>query len=112
MDLDFKALDGLSGAERDFASGPEQTAPTLEREAQREADARQRAAAVYRTYQENIKATELLQAEILKGIKAHEDIYTLFLKASKALSLTISNREFYKQIERELPIYHQEAQRN
>lgn len=112
MGLDFTGLDGLSGAARDFTPEPEPAAPKLEREAQHAAEARQRAAAVYKTYQENIKATELLQAEILKGIKAHDDIYALFLKAAKALSLTISNREFYTQIERELPIYYPEAQQH
>ena len=54
---------------------------------------------VYRTYQENIKRSEQLQSEILKGIKAGEDVYSLFLKAAKAISLMTSNSVFYSQIE-------------
>lgn len=110
MQLDFKGLDDLSGAAQDFAPEPAPAATHLEREAQQIAEDRRRAAAVYKTYQENIKKTELLQSEILKGIKAQVDIYELFLKAAKALSLTISNREFYTQIEKELPMFYPDAQ--
>lgn len=77
---------------------------------QQESDKRKKsldtAAEVYRRYQENIKATELLQAEILKGIRAQEDIYSLFLKAAKALSFTLDCPLFYEQIKRELPEYY------
>lgn len=109
MELDFKGLDDLSGAAQDFKPEPA-PATHLEREARQIAEDRSKAAAVYREYQENIKKTELLQAEILKGVKAHEDIYVLFLKACKALGLTISNREFFPQIEKELPIYYPESE--
>ena len=74
----------------------------LQRRADNQRDAIARAAEVYKRYQANIKATETLQAEILKGVAAGEDIYQLFLKAAKALSLTISNDLFYLQIERDL----------
>lgn len=70
----------------------------LQREADNKRDALATAAAVYKRYQENIKATEILQAEILKGVAAGEDLQELFLKAVKALSLTISNDLFYNQI--------------
>ena len=108
--LDFKGLDGLTGAAKDFTEESDPVlAPQLERKAQQAADDRSRAAEVYKTYQENIKKTELLQADILKGIRAHADIYELFLTAARALSYTISNREFIAQIEKELPIYYPEA---
>lgn len=54
---------------------------------------------VYRTYQANIKASSQLQTDILKGVKAGESIYSLFLKAAKAISLMTSNSVFYSQIE-------------
>lgn len=66
---------------------------------QREREAEQRSLEVYRAYQENIKASSQLQTEILKGIKAGEDVYSLFLKAAKAISLMTSNKLFYTQIE-------------
>ena len=69
------------------------------RDTQREREDHQRSLEVYRAYQENIKASSQLQTEILKGIKAGEDVYSLFLKAAKAISLMTSNKLFYTQIE-------------
>ena len=70
---------------------------------QREADAikqeRERAVAVYGEYQKNIKLSGQLQTDILKGVKRGEDIYSLFLKACKAISLMTSNSVFFSQLE-------------
>lgn len=86
-------------AER-LAEGLErEQAKTLLRDTQREREDHQRSLEVYRAYQENIKASSQLQTEILKGIKAGEDVYSLFLKAAKAISLMTSNKLFYTQIE-------------
>ena len=52
-------------------------------------------------YLENVCATDDLQMEILKGIKAGEDFYHLFLLAAKAISLMTSNSQFYEQIKRD-----------
>lgn len=54
---------------------------------------------VYRYYQENIRKSEQLQSEILKGARAGEDIYSLFLKAVEAISCMTSNPLFLSQIE-------------
>ena len=59
----------------------------------------ERLAGVYKEYQQNIKTSSQLQTEILKGARAGEDIYSLFLKAVKAISLMTSNTLFYSQIE-------------
>ena len=56
---------------------------------------------ICREYLDNVSATDALQAEILKGIKAGEDFYHLFLKAVKAVSLMTSNPQFYNQIRRD-----------
>lgn len=69
---------------------------------QREREAEQRSLEVYRTYQENIKTSSQLQTDILKGVKAGEDVYSLFLKAAKAVSLMTSNTVFYSQIEADI----------
>ena len=58
-------------------------------------------ARICREYLDNVSATDDLQADILKGIKAGEDFYHLFLKAAKALSLMTSNPQFYTQIKRD-----------
>lgn len=76
-----------------------QQAKKLYLDTQREREDRQRSLEVYRTYQENIKTSSHLQTEILKGLKAGEDVYSLFLKAAKAISLMTSNSLFYSQIE-------------
>lgn len=79
-----------------------QQAKKLYLDTQREREDRQRSLEVYRTYQENIKTSSQLQTEILKGLKAGEDVYSLFLKAAKAISLMTSNRLFYSQIEADI----------
>ena len=57
---------------------------------------------VYRTYQENIKRSGQLQTDILKGVQAGEDIYSLFLKAVQAISCMTSNKTVYSQVEADL----------
>lgn len=79
-----------------------QQAKKLYLDIQREREDRQRSLEVYRTYQENIKTSSQLQTEILKGLKAGKDVYSLFLKAAKAISLMTSNSLFYSQIEADI----------
>lgn len=86
-----------------------QQAKKLYLDTQREREERQRILEIYRTYQENIKTSSRLQAEILKGLKAGEDVYILFLKAAKAISLMTSNRLFYSQVEADTMAIYGEA---
>lgn len=79
-----------------------QQAFTLVRDAEREREDRLRSLEVYRAYQENTKTSSQLQTEILKGLQAGEDVYSLFLKAAKAISLMTSNKLFYSQIEADI----------
>lgn len=76
--------------------------PILQREADAIKQERERAVAVYGEYQKNIKLFGQLQTDILKGVKRGEDIYSLFLKAAKAISLMTSNSLFYSQIEADI----------
>lgn len=76
-----------------------QQAKQLHLEAVREQEERKRTLEIYREYQQNIKTSSQLQTEILKGARAGEDIYSLFLKAVKAISLMTSNNLFYTQLE-------------
>lgn len=91
--------EGLQGIQE--AKKPEQ-AKMLLLNTQREREAHQRSLEVYRTYQENIKTSGQLQTDILKGVQAGTDIYSLFLKAVKAISLMTSNTAFYSQIEADI----------
>lgn len=96
----------LAGAEKPverLTEGLEgQQAKKLYLDTQREREDHQRSLEVYRAYQENIKASSQLQTEILKGLKAGEDVYSIFLKAAKAISLMTSNTVFYSQIEADI----------
>lgn len=83
--------EGLTGAAEGMGK--------LQREADRRKAEKERSLEVYRAYQSNIKAAGQLQAEILKGAKSGESIYTLFLKAAKAISLMTSNNLFYSQLQ-------------
>lgn len=81
---------------------PPEQAKILLLDTQREREDHQRSIDVYRTYQENIKTSGQLQTDILKGVQAGADIYSLFLKAVKAISLMTSNTAFYSQIETDI----------
>lgn len=59
----------------------------------------ERAEAICREYQRNIMHSSQLQAEMLKGVRAGEDMHSLFLKAAKAISLMTENALFYDLIE-------------
>lgn len=69
----------------------------LYREQQEQRHAAEQAAAVYREYQSAIKTVSSLEADILKGLAAGDNIAALFLKSIKALSLLTGNRLFYDQ---------------
>lgn len=81
--------------------GGEQAA-TFYTNAKREKLECQRSLEICKTYQNNVKICSQLQTEILKGLKAGEDMYSLFLKAIKAISLMTSNKLFYSQIEADI----------
>lgn len=67
----------------------------LQREIDQANGEKQQALLVYKEYQKNIMVSSQLQSEIMKGLQAGEDIYTLFLKAMKIVSLTTSNNVQY-----------------
>jgi len=53
-------------------------------------------------YESNRRKAAQLQAEILKGANAGEDIYNLFLQASEVISLMTDNKPFIKQIKADI----------
>ena len=110
-ELDFSALDSIQAADNnaDLKQPVEEENAGLS-SLQRKADNRKReleeAAAVYREYQLASRRSDQLRAEILKGIRAGEDIYSLFLKAGRAIALMTHNSVFYSQLEKDvLEIY-------
>ena len=75
---------------------------TLCREAEQRKQDHQRSKEVYKTYQKNIHKSETLQTEIIKGLSAGEDIYSLFLKAVEALASVTNDNQLYKQAEADI----------
>lgn len=71
---------------------------TLQRQADQNKAEQDRIKEAYWQQQENIIKSNQLQAEILKGARAGESVYNLFLKASKAITLMTGNTVFYSQL--------------
>lgn len=75
----------------------------------REQDDHNRTQAVYREYQKNIKSSEQLRTDILKGAQAGEPATALLLKAVECISLMTGDKPFYSQIEKDLTSVYGEA---
>lgn len=86
----------------DFGSLQGQVASKLVKKATEERDQRAEAQRICREHQANTAKSQILQSEILKGLQLGEDIYSLFLKAAKAISLMTANSLFYSQAEKDL----------
>lgn len=69
----------------------------LYREQQRQKENAEQAATVYQAHQAAIKNVGSIEAEILKGLAAGENIAYLFLKAVKGLSMLTGNGLLYEQ---------------
>lgn len=131
MTLDFTALNAIGGAQAPTApqnctqtadnnQGNKTTLPStepqkppqdfaidtginiLQKQTNEAAAERSRTAAIYKEYQDNIRHAGELRAELIKGAQAGEDIYILFLKAIKAISLMTSDALFYTDIEKSI----------
>jgi len=72
---------------------------SLLRKAERDKAELERSFQICKEYQDNIRVAGSLLTDILKGVRAGEDVYTLFLKAVKAISLMTSDTLFNTQIE-------------
>lgn len=75
----------------------------LQRQADQAKRDKENTLAIYQRYQQATNQSAALRTEILRGVKAGESIYSLFLKAVKAVSLMSNERLFYDQIAGELP---------
>lgn len=78
---------------------PVQKKTSLEIRQQEAENARQQVLEVYAHYQDNIRKTELLSTEILKGLQSGEPLAKLFLKVVRALSLCTNNKVEYDIVE-------------
>lgn len=72
------------------------------RQQERAREDTERARQVYAEHQDNIKVSSQTQTEILKGLKAGEDITMLFIKSCKVIGLMTSNTLFYEQVKEDI----------
>ena len=84
------------------AAGAVEGAVTLQRKIDQRKAEKAEGSAIYRRYNENMKAAGTATTDILKGIDAGANIYSLFLMAVKALSCTISDTGYYAAVEKKL----------
>lgn len=100
MKLNYDKLDAITSGdgEKRLSDAQQDGTSALQRKVDEAKSERDRAAEVYRIYQENTLKSGELQTEILNGVKSGEDIKPLFLKAVKAISLMTNNDVFYKLI--------------
>ena len=101
-EVKIDGLEWITAAEAHATEEKPAPIKALVTQSQREAEDHKRTLEIYREHQTNTKKSEQLQAEILKGVKAGEDIYSLFLKAIEAISLMTANTCFRSQIEEDI----------
>lgn len=84
---------------REYAAQLAQDAPQTQAQEKRRTGQQEStgAADIYKRQQEAIKRTELIQTDILKGIRKGESMTALFLKAAEGLALATGNSVFYTQ---------------
>lgn len=75
--------------------------PLIDEHERAEADHR-KTLDIIRAYQSNIKTSSKMQNEIMQGLSAGEGIYSLFLKAMKAISLMTDNELLYNQAKNDI----------
>ena len=96
--LDFSGLFSSGSSSADVAETGFQWTMKAPEQIQREAEENKRALEICKAYQENARKSEQLQTDILKGVRAGADIYTLFLQAVDAISRMTANAYFQAQI--------------
>lgn len=97
MGYDFALTKDGTPAPEKKKTAPAQT-PELQRKADEVTKLIEQANSVYMRWQEATKNTQLLQADILKGVEAGADMTQLFLRAVLAISQATQNELFYRQI--------------
>ena len=96
-DLDFSGLFNQDGTqpEENKTTDIHNSQKGAVRKLSKEAEDYKRSLEVYKTYQRNTIKVSTLQTEILKGLRANEDIYSLMIKALEAISLMTGDDLFY-----------------
>lgn len=113
MNLDFTAISGNLAidtaadltTDKRASDRKQEQAAGLTISYQREQHSLNRARDILKEYQQNIKASELTRAAIIKGIQAGEPIEGLLLKACSVISLMTGDTAFTEQVKKDLATY-------
>lgn len=103
MEIPLDALNGLKNENREPVDGI-----ALIKLRRQQEDHKQIQEA-YKAYQDNIKRSGDLRAEILRGIKSGESTPTLLLKAVECISNMTGDKLFYTQAEKDIKAIYGEA---
>lgn len=101
MNIDTSRLLNL-GNSTEKPMSREAASPQLQRIADTNKQDNDRAAEVYKRYQENSAQASALMGDILKGVQSNEDPYNLLLKATEALGLVTSNTVFHTTVKKNI----------
>lgn len=117
MSIDFTALDNIltetapehdiralelgevnsTGKPRKPATDAQRAPESIPHNLRKEAEERELMRQAYKGYQENIRRSETLRSEIIKGLRKGEELGDLFLKAIECISTMTGDRAFYTQ---------------
>ena len=97
MELDFTAIIGNLALDSSEDPPAIEQAAKLATQSQREQQELDRARDVYNTYQNNIKASEALRAEILKGLAGGESHTVILEKSILCIGLMTHDKVFATQ---------------
>ena len=96
MELDFSPIYNANARSATNAPGDKPTvSPKLQNLSAENRAKLEESARIRAEYQKNILLSDSLRCEINKGLKSGEDIYSLFLKAAKVISLMTGDTVFY-----------------
>lgn len=98
MEIDFTALDNISGESVQEAHSQPKHSHQLDKEIRE----REKLREIYHIQQENIRRAGTLRSEILKGIKRAEEPTALLLKALKCISLMTGDTAIYTQSKKDI----------
>ncbi len=96
-------------AAQDFVDPGTPPAPTLAREQEQEAQNKERAAEVYKKYQENIKAAQGATTALRKGILAGDNPYRLLLLATDCIGRLTADSLFSEGARKDMILIYGEA---
>ena len=97
MELDFTAITGNLALNSTQEPPAAEQAARLATQSQREQQKRDRAREAYKEYQHNIKTSEALRAEILKGLASGESHAVILEKAIRCIGLMTHDKVFAAQ---------------